>query len=417
MSKTKKVIKVAALVSLTIVGIAVLYHVRNSGVTSEYIELPSQATHFNGQTYVGSAACMACHSEIYHTHVQTPHYRTSMPAEFQNIQGSFENDSNVLKTKDATFTMVSDNGSLFQVARQIGNGDTLSVREMDIVLGSGVKGQAFLTWEEDRLYQLQVSYYVPSGSWVNSPNYPPYYLEKLRPISDFCLKCHTTFAQNLDSRGLGNRYKERSVLMGVDCERCHNPAARHVGFHRKNPEESEARFIVRFDSLSRKRRMDVCASCHAGLRNNKIQGNPYAFVTGEDLEDYSQNYQSLRSGTALDVHGNQYGLLVSSKCFQQSGAMECVSCHDPHKKQRGQRGFFNQKCIGCHGDNNKVHCSLDRKAMVVEGKDCIACHMPAVKSATMMVQSSIDSIAKSVDIRTHLIGIYPKEFWEDRLLK
>ena len=41
MSKTKKGIKVAALVSLTIVGFAVLCHMRNSGVISEYIDPPA----------------------------------------------------------------------------------------------------------------------------------------------------------------------------------------------------------------------------------------------------------------------------------------------------------------------------------------------------------------------------------------
>ena len=75
--------------------------------------------------------------------------------------------------------------------------------KFDIVIGSGVKGQSYLTWKEEELFQLQTSYYTPLDDWVNSPSFPTY--QYTRPIGDACLKCHTTFATNRHPETFGNR--------------------------------------------------------------------------------------------------------------------------------------------------------------------------------------------------------------------
>ena len=52
--------------------------------------------------------------------------------------------------------------------------------------------------------------------------------------------------------------------MGVDCEKCHGPAARHVEFQTQNPKETIAKFIINPAGFSRQQSLDMCALCHGG---------------------------------------------------------------------------------------------------------------------------------------------------------
>lgn len=390
---------------MAVIG-AVLYF-KYSKAQSAYYEPLALATHFNGEQFVGSETCMECHADIYKSHVATAHFKTSSAPSLETIKGNFEEGSNTLKLKNVEFTMVSDGNSFYQKSRVFGSNE-IDSKEIDMVVGSGVKGQSFLTWENDSLFQLQVSYYVPNNSWVNSPNYPDQYLSRLRPISDKCLKCHTTFAKNSDFSGNGNHYEQKQIIYGIDCERCHRPSGKHVKYHRSNPEDKTAKYMLRFSELSVKQRLDLCASCHSGLRSQQVKGNPFSFLTGEDLETYSKNFYTERTNSELDVHGNQYGLLTSSTCYKASGTMDCNTCHDSHKNQRGNTDHFNQKCISCHNAST-IHCTDEQGDLVAMQSDCISCHMPLTSSQTMKVQSFADSLAKSVKIRTHKIAIYPPE--------
>jgi hypothetical protein len=49
------------------------------------------------------------------------------------------------------------------------SGDVSQSEPFDIVIGSGRKGQTYLYWKDDKIFQLPVSYYTPTDSWVNSP--------------------------------------------------------------------------------------------------------------------------------------------------------------------------------------------------------------------------------------------------------
>ena len=166
--------------------------------------------------------------------------------------------------------------------------------------------------------------------------------------------------------------------------------------------------MLQLDTIARQKRLDACAQCHSGPRSNLVQGNSFSFLSGENLREYSRNFYTGQPKETLDVHGNQYGLLTTSKCFIQSPEMDCSSCHDPHKKQRGDTSYFNQKCMGCHTDNS-TKCTGDVAEVSTMGNNCISCHMPNSPSKGMSVE--LNSLKTSVYVRTHLIGIYPKEQW------
>lgn len=300
--------------------------------------------------------------------------------------------------------MVEKNGSFYQNSYPRTRDGKPSVSKLDIAIGSGVKGKTYLTWEGDKLYQLQASYYAPNKSWINSPSYPPYTF--IRPITDDCLKCHVTYAQNKDPLSKGNAYFKDKIIFGVDCERCHGPLEAHVAYQRANPDRSSPKFVMAIDSLSRQKQLDVCIQCHSGLRNRQMKGTPFSFQVGENLEDYSKNYNANQSQEKLDVHGNQYGLLTASQCFINSSNMNCTTCHDPHRNQRGDMNFFNSKCLACHTGGEVALCNKEQTGHIAQDHNCVSCHMPLIASEAMKVQLKTDSVEIPVYIRTHLIKVY-----------
>ncbi len=385
---------------------ALVYRCKNPNVESDYYNPVVLATHFNGEHYVGSETCMECHADIYSSHLKTAHYNTSAIANKETILGSFEPGSNVLDLEYVKFTMERKSDSFYQHIAYKNRLKKTPPSSFDIVIGSGVMGQTYLTWQGDELFQLQSSYHSPADTWVNSPGFPTYALE--RPVRDGCIKCHVTFATNR-TPGQGNQYDKEKIIYGVDCERCHRPAAKHVVYHRKHPEASTAKFMLKIDSLSRQRRLDVCAQCHSGSRTNQLKGFPFSFLTGEDLNEYSRNITTKKQSQELDVHGNQYGLLTSSECFKQTPTMDCTTCHNPHKNQRRNTDYFNQKCTQCHSGNVKT-CSAETSQSKTMGNDCIACHMPKIRSQSISIKlTEKDSVESSFNIRTHLIKIYANQ--------
>jgi hypothetical protein len=64
-------------------------------------------------------------------------------------------------------------------------------RRFDIVTGSGAKGQTYLSWKGNELFQLPISYLTSANEWANSPGF----LKKVvynRPVTSRCLECHST---------------------------------------------------------------------------------------------------------------------------------------------------------------------------------------------------------------------------------
>jgi len=378
-----------------------------------YYEPEILASHFNGEHFVGSVTCKECHNDIYNSHLQTAHYNTSAIADKENIKGSFTSGENILSHADFDVEMSRKGNAFFQHAKDKNTEQSQSPKKIDIVIGSGVKGQTFLTWEDEHLFQLQASYYPPTDTWINSPGYPDQLIH--RPVRDGCLKCHVTFATNFDFSGKGNRYDQDKIVYGVDCEKCHRPAEKHVVFHRENPEVQTSRHMLKLDTLSRQLRLDVCAQCHSGSREAILQGNSFTYLAGQKLDEYSRNFHKGQSTVDLDVHGNQYGLLTQSKCFINSLKMDCSTCHSPHQNQRGDSKLFNQKCISCH-DIGSVNCKGDSDKIKIMGNNCITCHMPTIPSKALALQlGSQDNQRIGVKIRTHLIGIYPDKKEQNEL--
>ena len=269
----------------------------------------SGVIHPNGKQFAGSETCKSCHKNIFESHWLTAHSLTSRPGSPATIKGSFDPGKNIFELNPHVKVIMEKNAEgLFQVVYI--DGKEVVRLPMDIVIGSGTKGQTYLHWYGEKLFQLPVSYYSPLNEWCNSPGYPTNQIMINRTIPVRCLECHTTNFKKIKTTDNVDEYDKTQVIYGVDCERCHGPAAEHVDFQTKNPDEKKAKFIINPALLSRQQKLDNCALCHSGLRENSKPS--FSFVTGDKLDDYSTPDYNVDSVAQLDVHGNQYGLLTAS---------------------------------------------------------------------------------------------------------
>jgi hypothetical protein len=358
------------------------------------------------QQFAGSESCAGCHKEIFDHHVHTPHYLTTRPASEKEIKGSFRPGKNRFAyDADMVVVMEKRDSGLFQVAYF--KGVEKVVRRFDIVVGSGSKGQTYISRYHNRLYQLPVSYFTAAKEWANSPLFPTHPVVFNRSITSRCLECHSTFAQKISpSNQEPEEFDQRQMIYGVDCERCHGPAARHVDYQTANPGIKTAKYIINPAALSRQQNLDLCGLCHGG-RLQKTRAS-FEFVAGDTLTHFFRADSAPPNPDNIDVHGNQYGLLRASKCFMNS-TMTCNTCHNSHENERGKIALFSQRCMTCHSSGHDKTCTVDHDKGVVIGSNCIDCHMPlqASKSITELLPG--DKTPTAALIRSHFISIYKGE--------
>lgn len=218
--------------------------------------------------FAGSASCAGCHKKIYQSHIQTAHYLTSRPASQESIKGNFETGKNTFLFKDGTEIVMEKRDSSFYQVEYIDSVKKMN-RRMDIVFGSGNKGQSFLNWYNNRLLQLPITFFTSADQWSNSPGFPERAVFN-RPITSRCMECHTTYTlQVSDPTNEWEEFDRSKILYGVNCEKCHGPAAKHVQFQSQHPQETQGKYIVNLARLSRQQNIDMCALCHGGRLSKK----------------------------------------------------------------------------------------------------------------------------------------------------
>lgn len=372
---------------------------------AEKKENPADAYNQIATQYVGGSQCISCHKEIYESHIASPHYNTSALATEAIVKGSFSEERNSYRFSNRTIVKCEkDKGKLYQVA-YVDSVEKIR-QEFDIVFGYGKNAQSFAAWSKNKLVQLPLSYFSSGGQWINSPGYPDKVVFN-RVITSRCLECHTTYAEVSSSEGLLENFNRSNIVLGIDCEKCHGPAAAHVRFMTENPAEKDEKYIINNTKFSRQQRLDACALCHSGNMDH-LQPS-FSFRPGDELEKFYASGTTLLDVEKLDVHGNQYGLLTASKCFTLS-QMTCGSCHDPHKNELRDVITFSQRCMVCHSpENKKKFCSLTGIGQSFIEQNCIDCHMPEQESATIVFSDYETGGKSSAKMRTHFVSIYPEE--------
>ena len=356
--------------------------------------------------FAGSASCAGCHKKITESHRHTAHYHTSQPATDSSVKGSFAEGNNTFAfNKSVWVAMERSDTGLFQV--EYLRGVEKKRRRMDIAVGSGTMGQSFLNWRQDHLFQLPITFFSAANAWSNSPGFPDKVVFN-RVITSRCLECHSTYAAITSAPGKEpESFDPKKIIYGVDCEKCHGPAAQHVQFQMQHPADTAGKYISNPARLSRQQSLDLCASCHGG-RLQKTKPS-FSFTAGKNLSDYFIVDTTAPDPRNIDVHGNQYGLLRASACFRISKTMTCNTCHNTHETERGKTTLFSQRCMTCHNGTHEPFCKMKNTLGAALAQNCIDCHMPLKPSRAIAVFLPGATAPTAALIRSHFIGIYPEE--------
>jgi Cytochrome c554 and c-prime len=349
--------------------------------------------------YAGDAACAQCHQKESESYALTPHALDSAPATARSIIGTFTPGKNVLNTgnPDLIVNMVAAPDGFYQSAVNLAHPDSHLAERFDIVIGSGRHGQSYLYWDGDELYELPASYWTWDHEWVISPGFPAGQVHFDRAVVPRCLECHASYFKWLNPPA--NRFAKDSLVLGINCERCHGPGAEHVARERSAtppPAGSREEAIVNPARLTRERQLGLCSLCHAGAVE-PIRP-PMTFVAGDNVRDYLAIQPAL-PGAPVDVHGNQVGALEESKCFD-SGRMTCSTCHNVHEKQENVDAF-SRHCLTCH---EVKACGMYRTLGQAIRTKCVDCHMPLQQSAKITSDAAGHKLHAL--LRAHEITIY-----------
>ncbi|HEY4338191.1 MAG TPA: cytochrome c3 family protein [Puia sp.] len=353
--------------------------------------------------FAGSASCANCHHEIYQNHQKTAHYLTTRRSDSANIPGPTDPPQNRFYFSPRVYLAVERrDGLAWQV--EYADGVEQTRAPLNITVGSGKRGQTFLYWYHDKLLQLPLTYFTELHQWTNSPGFSNRVIFR-RPATSRCLECHSTYfhvtsAPDVDPED----FSHHDIVYGVDCEKCHGPAARHVAYQQQNPGDKTAHFIIDPKNFSRAQSLDLCRLCHGG-RLNKSRPS-FSFEPGDKLANFFSLDTSAKSAGDLDVHGNQFGKMAASKCFQNS-QMTCLSCHSPHENETGKKALFSQRCMTCHNEQHGTFCKAKDKVGAAIKTNCIDCHMPEERSRSIMVLLQGGDIPTAAKMRSHFISIYP----------
>jgi Cytochrome c554 and c-prime len=372
---------------------------------------PEETSHGTDRAdYAGDASCVSCHRQLSQSYLHTAHHLTSQLPTASSILGSFRNGANTLTIVDTIqsaqpalqFVMESKGSGFFETAATGWSSEhSRRTEPIDLVTGSGQRGQTYLYWQRDRLFELPVSYWSDGHRWINSPGYIDGTADFSRPVNPACLECHATFIRALSTNPATNRYDRGSLVPGISCESCHGPGANHVRQqtqHGTTSKDASPDSILNPAKFSRDRQVDLCAECHNGIQRESLAPT-FSYVPGRPLSDY---FKPLPSPDVEhpDVHGNQVGLLQRSKCYRSSAQMSCSTCHDVHSGKRSVE-FYSQKCLTCHQWQS---CGLSKTLGHQIVNQCVHCHMPTEETNVIVSQTAGQVV--HAKMRNHWIKVY-----------
>ena len=174
-----------------------------------------------------------------------------------------------------------------------------------------------------------------------------------------CLQCHVTNPREFrdpDNTGSG----PEAADAGIGCERCHGPGGNHIAAVEAGLDDPA---IVSVGPGSGQAATVQCRDCH---------------IVGDASEIQNRREDSIwvRSPGIT---------LTFSRCYtESSGALSCLSCHDPHRDSERAASFYEQKCLACHqtaGLQSGLSANPSSRGSVCKvnpTRDCLTCHMPKV---------------------------------------
>jgi len=302
--------------------------------------------------YVGSVACLECHTNLAKTAPETPMAQAAiLPGQIELLHNQPE-----LTYQLGPFRYdIRRQGN--ELVYSVTDGkDTLS-EPIQYAFGFGLKGQTYVFTHKGAYYESHLSYYTNTQgmdiTFGHSPQVPTSLDEalghRLSPgDTQLCFACHTTAAVTqgrLDPNGL---------MPGVGCESCHGPGAEHAAAVKAGKFDSP--HIFNPGRLQPGDLVDFCGNCHR---------------TWEQVI-------KMQIFSVRNVRFQPYRL-STSRCWSFDDArISCLACHDPHQNLRPEAAFYDSKCLACHvsGRGTRPGKTHPGAACPVASEKCVTCHMP-----------------------------------------
>lgn len=323
--------------------------------------------------FVGTKECARCHPKIAATQIETPMARAaSLPSESTALR---EHERLSQQTGPYTFTISKEEAARIYT---VSDGGRSISEPLGWAFGLSNKGQTYVLQRNGAFYESRMSFFTTLESLDltpgHSPKPPPTLDQALGQRLDpdtvrRCFGCHTTAATTRAG------FDPSHLVLGVDCEACHGPGAKHADLMdaEKNAEGRQAIFDP--GSLGPVAKVDFCGACHR--------------TSFDVFETKTKGVERVRF---------QPYRLEQSRCWGDGDArLTCVACHDPHQPLNHDPAAYDAKCLACHALSHwQKRARQDRpasggpapqghagKACPRASKNCVTCHMPRVNFPAM----------------------------------
>ncbi|MCI0652288.1 MAG: tetratricopeptide repeat protein [Planctomycetes bacterium] len=347
--------------------------------------------------YVDDKACALCHGQIFETYQSVGMAKSFYPPNPSNIVENFTENRFHHEASGDHFEMTLREGNVYQSRYRIdeaGERYAEFEEQVDWIIGSGLHSRGyFYQSEAGELFQFPLVWYTKDKKWGMAPGYDRADHEGFsRKITRECMFCHNAYPETPKGSDAfwAPQLFPKELPHGIGCQRCHGPGAAHLRTL-ANPDATmrEVReSILDPSKLPPRLRDDVCFQCH--LQPTSAQASlirrygvaDYQYLPGQAIEDYlvHMDFDEGRDRAGrFELNHHPYRLR-QSRCYEASeGALNCLTCHDPHVKvaAAARAAHYKSRCLTCHKLEDCDVDAMGARAAGADPDDCVSCHMPA----------------------------------------
>ena len=327
-------------------------------------------------TYVGSAACAACHQAEYGAWRDSHHWHAMSLPDTDSVTGDFATEVGHGTGVRTAFLRTGER----YVVRTAGPDGSTADFDVRYTFGTAPLQQVLLPLSRGRLQAFGVAWDTHRRRWfhLEDAGLPPddvlHWTQPSHNWNMMCADCHSTGVVKAYDRATRS-YRTTFAEISVGCEACHGPASAHV--------ESAGQQAMVGLRDTRQGEINVCAPCHsrrAHLAEGFTPDRSYLDHYSPALLDDGLYFAD---GQILD-EVYVYGSFLQSR--MHAAGVTCSDCHEPHSA--GLRGEANELCVACHSPIGRedfptlpVGVFDDPDHHLHEpgspGSFCVDCHMPA----------------------------------------